>query len=166
MGFVTLAWVFVGAVTLHNFEEAIGLPSYWRHPPRIGGGRWLLGRPSDRALRFALAILTILAVGVAVLATVGGAHSAGACLIAGYGLAMGLNALFPHLLVTLVTRRYMPGTATGVLLTLPASIRMIQCGVQESYLDLPGFLVWGPVIAFSLAALIPLLFWVGGKIFR
>lgn len=98
------------------------------------------------------------------LATVQGRESFGAYLVAGYALAMLLNVLLPHLLATVAMRRYMPGTATAVLLNLPVTIYVLTLGFREGYIEPHTFLIFGPVVVVGIIALILLLFWVGRKL--
>ncbi|MFZ1102245.1 MAG: HXXEE domain-containing protein [Hyphomicrobiaceae bacterium] len=157
MGFVWLAWLFVLVVALHNLEEAIWLPAWspaagrWHHP--VGNSEF----------RFAVLVLTLLAAGAAELATLQGKGSLGAYLVTGYALAMLLNVLFPHLLATLVLRRYMPGTATAVLLNMPVTIALLESGIREGYIELHAFAIYGSLVVVGIVSSIPILFWIGRK---
>lgn len=157
MGFVSLSWLFVGAVAAHNLEEAIWLPA-WSQT----AGRWHRSVGSAE-FRFAVLVLTLLAVFAAWLATVQGKGSLGAYLVAGYALAMLLNVLVPHLLATLFLRRYMPGTATALLLILPVTLGLLREAIRDGDIDWQSFLVFGPMVVAGIVALIPLLFWIGRK---
>ncbi|MEW6263186.1 MAG: HXXEE domain-containing protein [Thermodesulfobacteriota bacterium] len=155
--FVLLSWLFALAVTIHNLEEALWLPAWsrsagpWHHP--VGA----------RGFRFAVAVLTAFAYLAAYLAMVGGQESPGAYLIAGYALAMLLNVLFPHVLATLIMRRYAPGTSTALLLNLPASILLLQDGIQTGFIRV-FTLVWtGPLVVLTIAGSIPVLFVLGRR---
>jgi hypothetical protein len=94
MNFPILSGLFAVAMTLHNLEEALWLPKWsqsagrWHHP--VGA----------REFRFAVGVLTVLAYVGAYLSAVGGKETVGAYFIAGYALAMLMNVLLPHLLVT------------------------------------------------------------------
>ena len=155
MTFPLLSWLFAGAITLHNLEEALLLPGWsqsagrWHHPVGV------------REFRFAVGVLTALAYIAAVLSVVGGKESVGAYFIAGYALAMLVNVLFPHLLATLVMRRYAPGTATALLLNLPVTVLLLYRGFQDSYIRLPAFLWAGPLVVAAILGSIPLLFTIG-----
>ncbi|MFY9641422.1 MAG: HXXEE domain-containing protein [Rhodomicrobium sp.] len=93
--------------------------------------------------------------------TVRGKGSFGAYLVAGYALAMLLNVIFPHLLATVVLRRYVFGTATAVLFILPVTAGLIMCGIRDDYIEPPAFMIYGPLVAVGILALIPILFWKG-----
>lgn len=155
MDFILLCWLFALAVTLHNLEEALWLPAWsrsagqWHHPMGV------------REFRFAVAVLTAFAYLAAYLATVGGKESVGAYLVAGYAFVMLLNVLFPHVLASLVMRRYAPGTATALLLNLPITLVLIYQGLEESYVRREA-LVWVALLVLvAIAAAIPALFAIG-----
>jgi hypothetical protein len=157
MGFVSLSWLFVGAVAAHNLEEAIWLPA-WSQT----AGRWHRSVGSAE-FRFAVLVLTLLAAFAAWLATVQEKGNFGAYLVAGYALAMLLNVLVPHLLATLLLRRYMPGTATALLLILPVTLGLLREAIRGGDVDWRTFLIFGPIVVAGIVALIPLLFWIGRK---
>jgi hypothetical protein len=160
MAFETLSGLFVAAVTAHNLEEAVWLPAWSRY-----AGKWHPEVTSFQ-FRFAVGVLTALAALAALLAVLQGKASAGAYLLSGYALAMALNAAFPHLLASLAMRRYMPGTATALLLNLPIAIALIRTALDEGYIILPLFLLTGPVVVVAIVISIPLLFWLGRKVSR
>ncbi len=157
MSFPLLSWLFAVAITIHNLEEALRLPAWsqsagrWHHP--VGA----------REFRFAVGVLTALAYVAACLSMVGGKESAGAYLVAGYALAMLLNVFFPHLLATLIMRRYAPGTATALLLNLPVTLLLLHRGVQQGYIRLSTFTWAGPLIVVAILSSIPLLFAIGRR---
>ncbi len=155
MGFVSLSWFFALAVTLHNLEEALWLPRWsrsaerWHHPVGV------------REFRFAVAVLTVFAYAAAYWATAGGRGSVGAYLIAGYALAMLVNVFFPHVLATVVMRRYAPGTATALLLNLPVATLLLRHGLREGYVQAHRLAWAAPTVAVGVVAAIPLLFGIG-----
>ncbi len=157
MTFIALTWLSVLATAVHNAEEALWLPAWSRT-----AGRWHRAVGATE-FRFSVAVLTILAVISAWLATVQGKESLGSYLVAGYALAMALNAIFPHLLASLALRRYRPGTATGMLFNLPIGAALLARAFGEGYIDASAFLRFGPLVVAGLLASIPLLFWIGRR---
>jgi hypothetical protein len=156
--FNTLAWLFVAAVALHNLEEAAFLPAW-----SARAGRWY--RPvGAREFRFAVVVLTVLAVVAALLATLQGREGVGAYILSGYALAMLLNVAVPHVLATIVMRRYMPGTATAVALNLPVTVALLRVALRDGYISATGFAQTAPVIVLALVASIPLLFHAGRRL--
>ena len=158
--FYTLTWLFVLAVAVHNLEEAVWLPAWSQH-----AGRWHypVGAPE---FRFAVVVLTAAAVGAALLAHAGGKGSIGAYLISGYALAMLLNVVFPHVLASLILRKYVPGTLTALLLNLPACALLLEQALREHYVEVRVFLWTGPLIVLAIVGAIPLVFAVGRRLTR
>lgn len=158
MDFILLAWLFALAVTIHNVEEAILLPAWsqtagrWHHP--VG----------PREFRFAVSVLTVAACVAVLMAVIQGKESVGAYFLSGYALAMLLNVLFPHVIATVVLRRYAPGTLTSLFLNLPVTLLLIRQGLQEGYIHLQKFLWAGPMVVVMILLSIPLLLALGKRL--
>lgn len=158
MDFIFFAWFFALAVTVHNIEEALLLPTWsqkagkWHHPVGV------------QEFRFAVVVLTLLAYTAVLLAVVHGKESVGAYLLSGYALAMLLNVLFPHVIATAVMRRYAPGTFTGLLLNLPVTVLLLRQALQEGYIQLNNFVWAGPLVVIGLLLAIPALFLIGRRL--
>jgi hypothetical protein len=160
MGFNILIWLFAMAVTVHNFEEAIWLPAWSKTSGRFH-------HPVDIfEFRFAVTVLTLIAYITTCSSMIGGKGSMGAYLVSGYALAMLLNVIFPHLLATLVMRRYAPGTATAILLNLPISSMLLYQGLEEGFIDKSVFIYVGPLVVVGILLLIPWLFFMSRRWFR
>ena len=154
-----LAALFIGGVLLHNAEEARWLPAWSGR-----AGRWH-PKVGPREFRFAVTVLSAILVAVALAAASEGPGSAAAYLFFGYVFAMAANAVMPHLVGSLATRSYMPGTGTGLGLNLPVGAWLLQRGLAEGWVAL-GTLAWvAPAVALSLVAAIPLLFALGRRLF-
>ena len=106
MSLTALGWLFTLGVLAHNAEEAWRLPAW-----SARAGRWHAPVAAP-VFRFAALVLSGLFVAITLVASNSVAGGVAAYLMAGYALAMVLNVFMPHVLVTVVTRRYMPGTAT------------------------------------------------------
>ena len=158
MSFHFWAWMFPVAIALHNLEEAIWLPAWSKI-----AGKW--HRPvSSSAFRFAVAVLTALAVVVTVWAVLAGPQSVGAYLLAGYALAMLLNVVMPNVLATIVLRRYMPGLSTALALNLPVTILLLRSSFAQGYVSFPTFAYYGVAVCVALVTSIPVLFRIGEKV--
>ena len=72
-----------------------------------------------------------------------------------------LNVLFPHVMASLALRRYMPGTATTVLLNAPVTIGLLVYAFREGYIEPRAFLIFSPIFTIVIVASIPALFWIG-----
>lgn len=160
MNFVTLAMSFALAITLHNLEEAWLLPTWSQ-----SAGLW---HPPIGTLEFcfAVTVLTVLAYAAVYLAVVNGKESVGAYLLEGYALAMLLNVFFPHVLATVVMRRYAPGTLTALLLNFPVTVLLLRQGFKEKYIHMNRFARIGPLVIIGLLAAIPVLFFIGRILFQ
>jgi hypothetical protein len=108
----------------------------------------------------------MLAAGASALANLQGKESIGAYLLCGYALAVLLNVLFPHVLATMIMRRYAPGTATAVLFNLPVTVALLRRALMEGYIDSKTFVWVGPVVTLTIVALIPILFGVSRSAYR
>jgi hypothetical protein len=95
-----LRWLFALALTIHNLEEAIWLPKWSQQ-----AGRWH-PKVNKFPFRFAVVVLTLLAYGTVLGSYWGGKGSLGDYLLTGYAFTMLLIAFFPHLVATIVLRRY------------------------------------------------------------
>ncbi len=153
-----LSVAFVAAVLLHNAEEALFLPAWSRH-----ADRWY--RPVGAwEFRFAAVVLSLVLIAIAWLAVALGPRSVGAYLFLGFVFAMAVNAIVPHLALTVVQRRYMPGTATGMLLNLPLGACVLREAVHQRWVA-AGTLAWSaPVVAIALGSSLPLLLAAGRRV--
>ena len=105
-----------------------------------------------------------LAVVVTVWAVLAGPQSVGAYLLAGYALAMLLNVVMPHVLATMVLRRYMPGLSTALALNLPVTILLLRSSFAQGYVSFPTFAYYGVAVCVALVTSIPVLFRIGEKV--
>ena len=123
---VLSAILFAAAVTIHNLEEFVWLPSF--ADPR-------LPRLVRSAFGFRVAVTAItLAFWTAVAALASGMPARP--IIAGFAAAMVVNAVVPHVVLTMFLRRYHPGTATALLLVVPSAIVCLQAiGAVEAMQD-------------------------------
>lgn len=72
-----------------------------------------------------------------------------------------LNVLLPHVLATVVMRRYAPGVVTAVLLNLPVNALLLRRALAEGELTRRA-VAWGAaVVVPTVAASLPVLFRVG-----
>jgi Protein of unknown function with HXXEE motif len=129
MKFGNLQWLFPIVVTLHNAEEAIWFPDWTNR-----AGRWH-APVTPGVFRFAVAVFTVLAFGVTWLSATSGKQTVWTYLTFGYMVAVLANVLIPHLVVSVVMRRYMPGLATGVALNLPTLSLLVFLAVKEGYVS-------------------------------
>jgi len=158
MPLVAIAWLFTLGVLAHNTEEALFLPEW-----SASAGRWHVPVGASE-FRFAVAVFSMSLVCVVVAASVARPGSLAAYLLSGYVLAMVLNVLAPHLVATIATGRYMPGTATAILFNLPLGCLFLKRALSGHYIELKVFAWSGPAVALTIAASIPLLLAIGRKV--
>jgi hypothetical protein len=155
---ITIGWVFTLGVLVHNLEEALYLPAW-----SADAGRWY--RPiGAREFRFAIGVFSAAILVLTAAASIFPARSLGAYLMAGYVLAMVLNVFAPHLFATVLMRRYMPGTATAVLLNLPLGWLYLRQILMEHRIELRVFFWAGPSAVLAILALILVLLALGRRV--
>lgn len=126
---------FTAAVVLHNLEEAIFLvPWMKRHLPRL----WFT--PRQRIYGLTSSLVSVVVSLVAAAWAIWPQNTELTYALCGFALAMSFNAVVPHLALTLQSRSYSPGTATGILLNLPLGIWLIDRLVAGGWLV--GQAVW------------------------
>jgi hypothetical protein len=148
-------WLFPAVVTLHNLEEAIWLPTWSQSP-----GRWF--RPvAPEGFRIAAATLATFAYLLVWMTIRSGRQSLWAYATVGYMVAMILNALAPHLALSIASRRYMPGLATGLLLNVPVLSFLVWLILKQDYVRGAKAGLACVVMPLLLLLSIPLLFRLG-----
>ena len=153
-----LASLFTLGALLHNVEEALYLPAWSQH-----AGRWY--RPvATRVFRVAAAALSVVFVLITLFGMLSHAGGVGAYLMAGYVLAMLFNVMLPHVLVSVLQRRYMPGTTTALLLNLPLGLLYLHEALGAGFIEMQTFFWAGPMVAVGLLLLMPLLFALGRRL--
>jgi len=135
--------LFAVALTVHNVEEAIWLPAFGRET----GARDI--DPTD--FRVAVAIFTLGAYAICA-SSLAWRSPVLVCALAGLGATMALNGFLPHLAATIRFRRYAPGTATGLVLDLPAGVALVVSLEAAGWVSRP-VLWWAlPVSVVAIAA--------------
>ena len=113
--FERLQWALPIAVTLHNLEEAIWLPSAAKHfdmlPRHVSPGRFRIG----------VGVLTVAAYLITWFSVADGRESAWTYMFVAYTFVMFLNVFVPHLPAAILLRSYTPGVVTAVLVNLPVT---------------------------------------------
>jgi hypothetical protein len=155
MSLAVLAWLFTLGVVAHNTEEALYLPAW-----STTAGRWY-APVGTREFAFAATVLSLVLVALAAAALSAGSQSIWAYLFTGYVFTMVANVFVPHVLGTIALRRYIPGTATALLLNLPLGCLFLQQAIAQ------GFVAWrtiawvAPLTSLLIVASIPALFAAG-----
>ncbi len=77
---------------------------------------------------------------------------------------MVLNVMAPHLIATIATSKYMPGTATAILFNFPLGCLFLKRALSENFIEFKVFAWSGPAVSLAIVASIPLLFAIGRKV--
>lgn len=150
---------FCVAITLHNMEEAIWLPKWSQQASKFQ-------KPvTSSEFRFAVIVITILAYLAAISYLYIPTSNFTKWIFIGFLGSMILNAIFPHLIVTVLMKKYAPGLLTGLLLNIPINSFVIYQMFTENLIVWTELILSTFVVGIILLALIPLLFKVGGKVF-
>lgn len=155
MSFRFLQLLFPVLVALHNAEEAIRMPHWTRR-----SGIWF-GRAQPGLFRFVVVLFTLLAVVVTLLSVIRGPRTLCAGLTFGFIVALFLNALVPHIAVSLARRTLMPGVVTAAALNLPILPLLALLALRQGYVSNRAALLSSILVPLALLLMIPLLFRLG-----
>jgi Protein of unknown function with HXXEE motif len=129
-------------VTLHNLEEAIFLAAWTRSHLKL----WFEPDPTIYWVLTSLVSVVIWIPIVGVCISKEGSHFQEA--LSGFALAMAINAVLPHFIISLVKHSYSPGVGTGMLFNLPLGVLLIQEQVRDS--AIPAGEVWRAALLYAL----------------
>ena len=155
MNFRYLQLLFPVLVGLHNAEEAILLPRW-----KLRFGNWF-GGDHQGAFRFAVTVYTALAFVVTLLSAVRGSRTFWADVTFGYMIAVLVNAVFPHIAVSIAKRTLMPGVITAAALNLPILTFLAVLAIRQGYVAPRDAVVFSIAVGLLLLLLIPLLLKLG-----
>ncbi|GAB1154640.1 HXXEE domain-containing protein [Paenibacillus illinoisensis] len=153
-----LVLFFCIAITLHNIEEAIWLPTWSQQSSRFQ-------KPvTSSEFHFAVVCITILAYLSSFYFFYMPESIFAKWIFVGFLGSMIVNAIFPHLIVTILMKKYAPGLLTGLLLNIPINSLIIYNMFSNNFITWKELAISTCVVGISLLLLIPVLFKVGGKI--
>jgi hypothetical protein len=136
------AFLFGIGVTLHNLEEAMCLVSWARSHVTL----WFEPNPKIYWVVTSLVSVVIWVPIVGVCVSPKNSHFQS--VLSGFALVMAINAVLPHLVISLVKHSYSPGTATGMLFNLPLGILLIH-GQLSAHAISPAE-VWREAVLYAL----------------
>ena len=128
-------------VTLHNLEEALYWPAWVRSHVK------LLFVP-DPTIYWILTSLTSVVIWVPIVGVCVSPEGNFQAVLSGFALAVAINAVVPHLALTLIKRSYAPGTATGILFNLPLGVLLIR--ERLSVVTIPHAYYWRDAVLYGL----------------
>lgn len=151
--------LFLLGFSLHNIEEAIWLPAWSNYASRY--------HQSVTANQFNFAVIVITAIGFLVTFQYflwGRGYEISKFIYVGFVFMMVGNVVFPHLVATILLKKYAPGLVTGLLLNAPFGSYIIYKNIYTEN-DFILLIVSGLLFsAFTLLILKPL-FSLSDKLF-
>lgn len=150
--------LFLFSVTLHNIEEALWIPRWSRYTQKFGK------QVSGDEFHFAVLVITILAYLATGLFIFFPQNLILKYFFFGFVGAMIFNVIFPHLILTIILKKYSPGLITGVLLIMPFNSLIIASSLNNSIINLNEVIISTIVVGILLLILIPILEKIGGKL--
>ena len=146
--------IFLMSFTLHNIEEGIWLPKWSKYAGKYHP------QVANNEFHFAVMMVTILGyILTFIFLLVGHSNEILKYIYLGFILMMCFNAIFPHLLATIILKKYAPGTLTGLFLNLPIGLFIILSiyGKElEFYKLILGFITVAGITLISLRPLFKL----------
>jgi len=144
--------LFLLGFSLHNLEEALWLPQWSKHARKY--------HKEVSPNEFSFAVIIVTAIGYLLTFQYfifAPSSSFSRYVYLGFILMMVANVIFPHLIATLVLKRYAPGTITGMLLNAPIGIYILAQGINETG-ELIFVIISGGILAIIFLLLINPLF--------
>jgi hypothetical protein len=77
---------------------------------------------------------------------------------------MVVNVVFPHLISTILLKKYAPGTITGVLVNAPVGVYLLIHNIS-TITELYYIIITGIITAVVILGMINILFKIGNRIF-
>ena len=150
--------LFLFSITLHNIEEALWIPRWSRYTEKFGK------QVSGDEFHFAVLVITILAYLATGLFIFFSENLILKYFFFGFVGAMMFNIIFPHLILTIILKKYSPGLITGILLIMPFNSLIIISSLNNSIINLGEVIISTIVVGILLLILIPILEKIGGKL--
>jgi hypothetical protein len=133
-----IVWILAITETIHNMEEAILLPNLFQ------SGDFSKWPVSPFEFRFAVILITLLIYGM-IYYFVKHENKLAEYLMGGTLFTILFNVFIPHLIGSVLLLKYLPGTASGVLLNIPVTLYLLRRGVREGFFTIKSIAVWGGI---------------------
>jgi len=151
--------LFLLGFSLHNIEEALWLPQWSKYAHKYHK------EVSKNEFTFAVIIVTAIGYLLTFQYFIFASSSAlSKYIYLGFILMMVANVIFPHIIATLVLKKYAPGTITGILLNAPIGICLLIRGINGTD-ELIFVIIYGVILAIIILLLISQLFKIGKYLF-
>ncbi len=147
--------LFLLGFSLHNLEEALWLPQWSKHARKY--------HKEVSKNEFSFTVIIVTAIGYLLTFQYfifAPSSSLSRYVYLGFILMMVANVIFPHLIATLVLKKYAPGTITGLLLNAPLGIYILTIGIKGTN-ELVFVVFSGVILAIFFLLLINQLFRIG-----
>jgi len=158
--FAGLIIIFPVAITLHNIEEALWLPQWSQYAKKY---HKQVGR---NEFHFALVCVTLLAYLISFLFMFFDQIMVLRYIYFGYVGAMLINAIFPHLIATIVLRKYSPGVVTGILMNVPCFSLLIVFAIRSDVINIIEVIISTAIVGSIILSSLPILFRIGRSLTR
>lgn len=150
--------LFIIGFSIHNIEEALWLPEWSKHARRF--------HKEITVTEFRFAVIIITAIGIIVTFQYfifSDISIISEYLFFGFVSMMVLNTIFPHLIATIVLKKYAPGLVTGILLNVPIGLYILMNKIHTGK-DLFLLMVSTISITVIILLLIKILFRIGKEL--
>jgi hypothetical protein len=151
--------LFLLGFSLHNIEEALWLPEWSKHARKY--------HKEVSTNEFTFAVIIVTAIGYLLTFQYfifAPSSSFSKYVYLGFILMMVANVIFPHLIATIILKKYAPGTITGILLNAPLGIYILIQGINGIN-ELLFVIISGMILAIIILLLINKLFKIGKYLF-
>jgi hypothetical protein len=145
--------IFPIAITIHNIEEAIFMPKWL-----FKANKFRKRRVDAFEFRFAVCVITLVAYFVTGMMLWHSEMPLIRLLYYSFMGAMTINALVPHLAVTIASRRYMPGVVSGTIIILPGFSIVLYHAIERQLINGMLLAVASMLVGIVLLVALPLLF--------
>jgi hypothetical protein len=150
--------LFLFGFSLHNIEEGIWLPNWSKHAKKFHK------EVDKNEFRFSLIIITSIGILITFLEKCfGNSVIIIEYIYCGFIGMMILNVLFPHVIATIILRKYAPGTITGIMLNFPIGMTLLVQKIASGY-SIFIIIVATVIISCIIIGLLNLLFKLGKKL--
>ncbi len=150
--------LFLLGFSLHNLEEALWLPGWSKHAEKYHK------KVSENEFRFAVIMVTAIGYLITFQHLVFSSSKMSEYIYLGFIMMMVVNVIFPHVISTIVLKKYAPGTLTGVMLNAPIGIYILNKCIG-SIDELLYVIISCIIISAILLPLIKLFFRLGRDLF-
>jgi hypothetical protein len=156
--FTSLILIFPLAITLHNIEEALWLPQWSqftkRYHKRVGRNEFYFALICVTLIAYLSSFFFLFFNEVVLLRYI----------YFGFVGAMILNAIFPHLIATIVLKRYAPGVLTGILMNVPCFSFLIIFAIKENVISTFEVIISTAVVGGAILVSLPIFFKLGERL--